>query len=173
MPDPFRTGLVSPKPSPRKTGAVYANSATYAYRSPGASRWRPIPQGTVVLLQPRVIAYSRRALEALPWQFVSDTFHVDGEMVMPAGRRGLRIREVSISHVYRGERSYPPDPGRPHGVVIALSVRLALTIAACGSGLRGRARVCANAAGHLRFLRPTRSARRRFPLGTVRGAVLG
>ncbi len=72
-----------------------------------------------------MMAYGRRALELLPFRHVSDSFHFDGEMAMLAGRRGLRVREVSIEHVYAGERSYlKPIPYGLKVVLIALSVRL-------------------------------------------------
>lgn len=74
-----------------------------------------------------MMAYSRRALETLPFEAVSDTFHFDGEMVMLAGRRGLRIREIPIAHVYAGERSYlRPLPYGLTVLAIAFSVRLGL-----------------------------------------------
>jgi len=74
-----------------------------------------------------MMAYSRRALEGLPWEFVSDTFHFDGEMAMLAGRRGFRIREISIPHVYADERSHlRPIPYGFAVLAIALSVRLGL-----------------------------------------------
>lgn len=71
-----------------------------------------------------MIAYSRRALEVLPFERVSDTFHFDGEMLMLAGRRGLRVREMAIEHVYAGEKSHlKPIPYGLQVVLIALSVR--------------------------------------------------
>jgi len=74
-----------------------------------------------------MMAYSREALSALPFEAVSDTFHFDGEMAMLAGRRGLRVREISIPHVYAGERSHlKPIPYVATVVAIALSVRLGL-----------------------------------------------
>lgn len=72
-----------------------------------------------------MIAYSRAALEALPFRSVSDTFHIDGELLMLAGRRGLRIAEVPIAHVYGDERSYlRPVPYGLTVLAIALAVRL-------------------------------------------------
>jgi glycosyltransferase involved in cell wall biosynthesis len=74
-----------------------------------------------------MMAYARRALETLPFEAVSDTFHFDGEMAMLAGRRGLRVREVAIPHVYAGERSYlRPIPYGLTVLGIALSVRVGL-----------------------------------------------
>lgn len=72
-----------------------------------------------------MMAYSRRALDVLPFEYVSDTFHFDGEMAMLAGRRGLRIREIAIPHVYADERSHlKPIPYGLTVLSIALSVRL-------------------------------------------------
>ena len=72
-----------------------------------------------------MMAYSRCALESLPFEAVSDTFHFDGEMAMLGGRRGLRIREISIPHVYADERSYlRPIPYGLTVLAIAVSVRL-------------------------------------------------
>lgn len=74
-----------------------------------------------------MMAYSRRALETLPFEAVSDTFHFDGEMAMLAGRRKLRVREISIPHVYADERSYlKPIPYGLTVLTIALSVRFGL-----------------------------------------------
>ena len=74
-----------------------------------------------------MMAYSRRALETLPWEFVSDTFHFDGEMAMLAGRRGLPIREIPIPHVYADERSHlRPIPYGFTVLAIALAVRFGL-----------------------------------------------
>lgn len=71
-----------------------------------------------------MMAYSRAALEQLPYRAVSDTFHFDGEMAMLAGRRGLRIAEVGVRHRYGGERSYlKPIPYGLTVVLIALAVR--------------------------------------------------
>jgi glycosyltransferase involved in cell wall biosynthesis len=72
-----------------------------------------------------MMGYSRRVLETLPFEFVSDTFHFDGEMAMLAGRRGFRIQEVSIPHIYADERSYlKPIPYGFTVLSIAVSVRL-------------------------------------------------
>jgi glycosyltransferase involved in cell wall biosynthesis len=74
-----------------------------------------------------MMAYSRRALEAIPYQAVSDSFHFDGEMAMLAGRRGLRIAEVPIPHVYGREHSYlKPLPYVLTVMIIAFSVPLGL-----------------------------------------------
>ncbi|MBI4957720.1 MAG: glycosyltransferase family 2 protein [Myxococcales bacterium] len=74
-----------------------------------------------------MMAYARHVLVALPFEHVSDTFHFDGEMAMLAGRRGFRLRELPIAHVYAGERSYlRPIPYGLTVVAIALGVRLGL-----------------------------------------------
>jgi glycosyltransferase involved in cell wall biosynthesis len=74
-----------------------------------------------------MMAYSRAALEMLPFAHLSDSFHFDGEMAMLAGRRGLRVAEVPIEHVYGDERSYlRPIPYGLTVVGIALAVRLGL-----------------------------------------------
>jgi glycosyltransferase involved in cell wall biosynthesis len=74
-----------------------------------------------------MMVYSRGVLEAVPFAYVSDTFHFDGEMAMLAGRRGYTLLEVPIEHVYAGERSYlRPVPYVLAVVAIALSVRIGL-----------------------------------------------
>ncbi|WP_158228589.1 glycosyltransferase family 2 protein [Sinorhizobium fredii] len=50
--------------------------------------------------------YSRRCLETIPFVRLSDTFHFDGEMIMMAGKRKLRIKEVAIPTRYADERSH-------------------------------------------------------------------
>jgi len=50
--------------------------------------------------------YSRRALEAIPFLKLSDTFHFDGEMLLMAGKRRLRIREIPIPTHYGSEKSH-------------------------------------------------------------------
>jgi glycosyltransferase involved in cell wall biosynthesis len=45
--------------------------------------------------------YSRRLLESVPFERLSDTFHFDGEMLLMAHRRGLRILELAIPTRYR------------------------------------------------------------------------
>ena len=74
-----------------------------------------------------MMVYGRRVLEAVPFEHVSNSFHFDGEMAMLAGRRGFRLREIPIEHVYAGERSYlRPIPYGLTVVGIALAVRLGL-----------------------------------------------
>jgi len=50
--------------------------------------------------------YSRRCLEAIPFVRLSDTFHFDGEMIMMAGKRKLRIKEIAIPTRYADEKSH-------------------------------------------------------------------
>jgi glycosyltransferase involved in cell wall biosynthesis len=74
-----------------------------------------------------MMAYSRRALETLPFEAVSDTFHFDGEMAMLAGRRRLQVAEVPIEHIYADERSYlKPIPYGFTVLTIALAVRFGM-----------------------------------------------
>jgi glycosyltransferase involved in cell wall biosynthesis len=74
-----------------------------------------------------MMAYSRRCLETLPFEAVSDTFHFDGEMAMLAGRRRMAICEIPIPHVYGDERSFlRPVPYGLTVLTIALAVRLGL-----------------------------------------------
>jgi glycosyltransferase involved in cell wall biosynthesis len=71
-----------------------------------------------------MMAYSRAALERLPFRAVSDSFHFDGELAMLAGRYGLRIAEVPIAHRYAGERSYlRPIPYGLTVMLISLAVK--------------------------------------------------
>lgn len=74
-----------------------------------------------------MMGYTRRALQRLPFQVVSDSFHFDGEMAMLAGRRQLRIAEVDVPHIYGEETSHlQPVPYVLMVMAIALSVRLGL-----------------------------------------------
>jgi glycosyltransferase involved in cell wall biosynthesis len=52
------------------------------------------------------IAYSKHALEAIPFLKLSNTYHFDGEMVLMASKRKLRVKEIPIEAVYRDEKSY-------------------------------------------------------------------
>jgi glycosyltransferase involved in cell wall biosynthesis len=45
--------------------------------------------------------YSRRALETIPFEKLSDTFHFDGEMLLMAHKRKLVIKEMAIPTCYR------------------------------------------------------------------------
>lgn len=47
--------------------------------------------------------YNRRLLEKLPYTKLSDKFHFDGEMLMLAGKKGFRIKEISIPSHYSDE----------------------------------------------------------------------
>jgi len=50
--------------------------------------------------------YARRTLEAIPFDRLSDTFHFDGEMILMAAKRGLRIVELPIPTRYADETSH-------------------------------------------------------------------
>ncbi|WP_205480307.1 glycosyltransferase family 2 protein [Sphingomonas arenae] len=50
--------------------------------------------------------YSRRCLESIPFNRLSDTFHFDGEMLLMASKRKLRIKEVAIPTRYADEESH-------------------------------------------------------------------
>lgn len=50
--------------------------------------------------------YSRHCLQTIPFQRLSDTFHFDGEMIMMAGKRKLRIAEIAIPTRYADEKSH-------------------------------------------------------------------
>jgi len=50
--------------------------------------------------------YHRRALEAIPFETLSDRFHFDGEMLLCAGTRRLRIADLPISTHYGEEESH-------------------------------------------------------------------
>ena len=50
--------------------------------------------------------YSRNCLESIPFQRLSDTFHFDGEMILMAAKRKLRIREIPIPTRYADEESH-------------------------------------------------------------------
>lgn len=50
--------------------------------------------------------YSRRCLESIPFTRLSDTFHFDGEMILMAAKRRLRIKEVAIPTRYADEESH-------------------------------------------------------------------
>jgi glycosyltransferase involved in cell wall biosynthesis len=49
--------------------------------------------------------YSRKALAAITFTRLSNTFHFDGEMIMMSGKKRLRIREVPIPTRYAEEKS--------------------------------------------------------------------
>lgn len=50
--------------------------------------------------------YSRHALETIPFQKLSDTFHFDGEMLFVGAKKGLRVKEISIPTQYADEVSH-------------------------------------------------------------------
>ena len=50
--------------------------------------------------------YSRKTLEAIPFHRLSDTFHFDGEMLLMAGKRKLRVKQVAIPTHYGEEESH-------------------------------------------------------------------
>lgn len=50
--------------------------------------------------------YSRRALTAIPFEKLSDTFHFDGEMLLMAGKKKLRIADLPIPTHYGDEESH-------------------------------------------------------------------
>ncbi len=55
------------------------------------------------------MAYSRRALEQLPFGRLSNRFHFDGEMMLCAAKLGLEVAEVPITH-RTNESSSSLDP---------------------------------------------------------------
>jgi glycosyltransferase involved in cell wall biosynthesis len=52
------------------------------------------------------MAYSRRAMETIPWEKLSNSFDFDLEMLVLAKVKGLRIAEVAIPTIYAGEKSH-------------------------------------------------------------------
>src|SRR3989440_5991364 len=50
--------------------------------------------------------YSRRALESIPLEKLSDSFDFDLEMIVMARVKGLRIREIAIPTIYADEVSH-------------------------------------------------------------------
>lgn len=50
--------------------------------------------------------YSRLALETIPFEKLSDTFHFDGEMLLVAGKKKLRIADLPIPTHYGDEESH-------------------------------------------------------------------
>jgi glycosyltransferase involved in cell wall biosynthesis len=51
-------------------------------------------------------AYSRKALENIPFMKYSDRFHFDSEMLVGCKRAKLRVVEIPIPTRYAGEKSY-------------------------------------------------------------------
>ena len=52
------------------------------------------------------MAYSRKAMETIPWEKLSNSFDFDLEMLVLARVKGLRIAEVPIPTIYAGEKSH-------------------------------------------------------------------
>jgi len=52
------------------------------------------------------MAYSRKAMETIPWEKLSNSFDFDLEMLVLAHVKGLRIAEVPIPTIYAGEKSH-------------------------------------------------------------------
>jgi glycosyltransferase involved in cell wall biosynthesis len=52
------------------------------------------------------MAYSRKAMETIPWEKLSNSFDFDLEMLVLAHVKGLRIAEVAIPTIYAGEKSH-------------------------------------------------------------------
>lgn len=50
--------------------------------------------------------YSRKALESIPFEKLSDTFHFDGEMLLMGGKKKLRIADLPIPTHYGDEKSH-------------------------------------------------------------------
>lgn len=50
--------------------------------------------------------YSRKALETIPFEKLSDTFHFDGEMLLMSGKKNLRIADLPIPTHYGDEVSH-------------------------------------------------------------------
>ncbi len=49
--------------------------------------------------------YSRKALETIPFEKLSNDFHYDGEMLLVAGKKKLRIADLPIPTHYGSEKS--------------------------------------------------------------------
>ena len=50
--------------------------------------------------------YSRKAIETIPWEKLSQSFDFDLEMIVLARVTGLRIAEIAIPTIYAGEKSH-------------------------------------------------------------------
>jgi len=50
--------------------------------------------------------YSKKALETIPFEKLSNTFHIDGEMLFVGHDLGLRIKEMAIPTCYAEEKSH-------------------------------------------------------------------
>jgi glycosyltransferase involved in cell wall biosynthesis len=51
------------------------------------------------------IVYSRKALTRIPFEQMENCFHFDGEMIITAHEKGLKVKEVAIPTRYAGETS--------------------------------------------------------------------
>ncbi len=51
------------------------------------------------------IAYSRKALTRIPFEQMENCFHFDGEMIITAHEKNLKVKEVAITTTYAGEKS--------------------------------------------------------------------
>jgi glycosyltransferase involved in cell wall biosynthesis len=52
------------------------------------------------------MVYSRKALQAIPFEKLSTSFDFDLEMIVLARVKGLRIAEIAIPTIYAGEKSH-------------------------------------------------------------------
>jgi glycosyltransferase involved in cell wall biosynthesis len=52
------------------------------------------------------MVYSRKAMETIPWEGLSNSFDFDLEMLVLARVKGLRIAEIPIPTIYAGEKSH-------------------------------------------------------------------
>src|SRR3989338_265726 len=52
------------------------------------------------------IAYSRKALETIPYHKLDDRFHFDGHMIIMALINNLRIKETPVPVIYEDEKSH-------------------------------------------------------------------
>lgn len=52
------------------------------------------------------MVYSRKAMEAIPFEKLSRSFDFDLEMIVLARVKGLRIAEIAIPTIYAGEKSH-------------------------------------------------------------------
>lgn len=52
------------------------------------------------------MVYSRRAMESIPFETLSQSFDFDLEMIVLARVKGLRIGEIAIPTIYAGEKSH-------------------------------------------------------------------
>jgi hypothetical protein len=52
------------------------------------------------------MAYSRRAMETIPFEKLSGSFDFDLEMLVLARVKGLRVKEIPIPTIYAGEKSH-------------------------------------------------------------------